>query len=187
MLQTDLFFSYGLASGLAIAASSKLKAEPHPLVNKYFVATILWLSLLFVPQILYLMKRFPAWESMFVARSYADYPPWFMSLYPIATVIIGMLGFQVTNILLKKGNTLAAMLQGVWSFAVAMFLSIVGWDGAGYRRLLYPGTGDDWANGVIFPLADFFTSPVFLNLLWLEALLLIPYSLLFIRWVREKE
>jgi len=186
MLQTDLFFSYGLASGLAIAASRKLKTEPHPLVNKYFLATILWLSLGFVPQILYLTLRFPAWESMFVVNNISGYPPWFMSLYAIAVIILGALGFHVTNSLLKKEKTLVAAAQVVWSNVAAGFLATIGWDGSGFRRLLYPGTGDDWVNGAVFPLTDFFTSAVFINLIWLEALLLIPYSILFIKWSRQK-
>lgn len=186
MLQTDLFFSYGLASGLAIAAKMQLKKEPHPLVNKYFLATVLWLSLGFVPQILYLMRRFPAWESMFVVSEFPDYPAWFISLYAMAVVIVGVLGFHVTNSLLKKDKTFAAFAQVGWSNAAAAFLATIGWDGTGYKRLLYTGTGTDWANGLSFPFADFFTSPVFINLLWLEALLLIPYSILFIRWSRGK-
>ena len=186
MLQTDLFFSYGLASGLAIAASRKLKTEPHPLVNKYFLATILWLSLGFVPQILYLTRRFPGWESMFVVNTISGYPPWFLSLYAIATIVLGALGFHVTNSLLNKEKTFAAVAQVVWSNVAAAFLATIGWDGTGYKRLLYTGTGTDWANHVSFPLTDFFTSPVFINLIWLEALLLIPYSILFIKWTREK-
>lgn len=186
MLQTDLFFSYGLASGLALAAKNKLKMEPDALVNKYFLATILWLSLLFVPQILYLLKRFPAWESMFVAHFDSDYPPWFMSLYPIATIVMGALGFYFTNIFIRKGNTTAALIQVIWSFFVAIFIATIGWDGTGYQRLLYAGTGTDWQNGVVFPFPAFFTGPVFLNLLWLEALLLIPYSFLYLKWARGK-
>ncbi len=185
MLQTDLFFSYGLSAGLALAARKKLKSEPNPLVNKYFLATLLWLALGFIPQIQYLQGRFPAWESMFVASSASDYPPWFMSLYSMSIIIMGTLGFYFTFILIKKGKVSAAVAQLMGSVAIALLLATVGWDGAGYQRVLYPGTGADWAKGVAFPVQVFFTSPVFISLLWLEALLLIPYSVLFISWARE--
>jgi len=123
---------------------------------------------------------------MFVVNTISGYPPWFLSLYAIATIVLGALGFHVTNSLLKKEKTFAAVAQVVWSNVAAGFLATIGWDGTGYKRLLYAGTGTDWANHVSFPLTDFFTSPVFINLIWLEALLLIPYSILFIKWTREK-
>ena len=44
MLQPDLFFAYGLSSGLALAAGKKLRQEKSPLVNKYFIGAALWLS-----------------------------------------------------------------------------------------------------------------------------------------------
>jgi len=185
MLQTDLFFAYGFSSGLALAAGRKLRNEKSPWVNKYFIATILWLSIGFVPQILYLARQFPAWETMFIAKTYSDYPPWLLSLYSIAVIIMGALGFYLTYLFLKKGHTSLAVIQLIGSLAIAVFLATVGWDGTGYQRLLYPGTGADWANGVVFPITDFFLSPVSISLLWLESFLLIPYSFLFIKWLRE--
>jgi len=185
MLQTDLFFSYGFSSGLALVAGRKLRSEKSPWVNKYFIATVLWLSLGFVPQILYLVWRFPAWESMFVAKSYSDYPPWFISLYAIATISLGALGFCISYYLLKNGRTTSAMIQLICSLGAATAVATIGWDGTGFQRLLYPGTGTDWTNGVVFPFKEFFTSPVFISLLWLEAFLLIPYSFLFMKWSRE--
>ncbi len=187
MLQPDLFFSYGLASGLGIAAGRRLKKEESTWVNKYFLATILWLSAFFVPQVLYLLWRFPAWETMFVAKDYSDIPAWLVSLYPVAVIVMGALGFYVTHRLIKKGKMSAAVAQVAWSCAVATLLVFVGWDGTGYKRLLYTGTGAEWASGVAYPLADFFKSPVMTTLLWLEAIVLIPYAILFIRWARESQ
>lgn len=185
MLQPDLFFSYGLASGLTIAAGRKLKDEKSIFVNKYFIATIIWLSAFFIPQVLYLLWRFPGWESMFVAKTYSDIPAWVVSLYPVAIIIMGALGFYVTSRLLKKGKLPAAISQVGWSCAVATLIVFVGWDGTGFKRLLYAGTGIEWANGVTYPYTDFFKSQVFYTLLWLEALVLIPYMYLFTKWGRE--
>ena len=187
MLQPDLFFSYGLSSGLAIAAGRKLRREKSPWVNKYFIVTVLWLSICFIPQILYLLWRFPAWESMFVAKDYSDIPAWVVAIYPIAILILGALGFYVTYYFLVKEKSFAAIAQVIGSVTAALCLVTIGWDGAGYKRLLYAGTGTDWANGLIYPFTDFFTSPVSSTLMWLEALVLIPYGFIFIKWARENK
>ncbi|UCD84660.1 MAG: hypothetical protein JSU92_00285 [Deltaproteobacteria bacterium] len=187
MLQPDLLFSYGLSSGLAIAAGKKLKSEGCPWVNKYFITTVLWLSVCFVPQVLYLLWRFPAWESMFVAKDYSDIPAWLVAVYPIAILVLGALGFYVTYFFLVRDKPFAAVAQVIWSFGAAVFLVTIGWDGTGYKRLLYVGTGADWINGVTYPFTDFFASPVFFTLLWLQSLALIPYGFIFVKWVRENK
>ena len=38
MLQVDLFFSYGLSAGIALAAQKKLQGEKCVIVNKYFIS-----------------------------------------------------------------------------------------------------------------------------------------------------
>jgi len=187
MLQPDLLFSYGLSAGLAIAAGKKLRREKSPWVNKYFIVTVFWLSICFIPQILYLLWRFPAWESMFVAKDYSDIPAWVVAIYPIAILILGALGFYVTYYFLVKEKSFAAIAQVIGSVTAALFLVTIGWDGTGYKRLLYAGTGTDWANGLIYPFTDFFSSPVFSTLMWLEALVLIPYVCIFIKWARENK
>jgi hypothetical protein len=187
MLQPDLFFSYGLASGLAIAAGKKLKDEKSPWVNKYFLATMMWFSAFFIPQILYLLWRFPGWESMFAAKTYEDIPAWIVALYPVATLIMAALGFHVTYSFLKKGKMPAAIAQVVWSVLAAVFVVFVGWDGTGYKRLFYTGTGIEWANGVAYPMTKFFGSEINITLLWLQTLILVPYAVLLIMWARENQ
>lgn len=186
MLQVDLLFSYGMSSGMALASGDRLVKEESPWVNKYFLLNVLWLALCFSPQMLYLLRRFPAWESMFVIQRYEDVPAWFISSMSIAMMVMGGLGFAITCGLLRRGKAGAAVAQVIWSIAAALFLSTFGWDGTGYRRLLYAGTGADWAKGVSYAAADFLSSPVFFDLLWLEALLIIPYGILVWIWIRGR-
>jgi hypothetical protein len=186
MLQPDLFFAYSLSSGLALAASKKLKDTENPMTSKYFMGTILWLSFLYVPQIFYLLWSFPAWESMFVFKELADIPAWFISIYIVTIMTMGTLGFYITSTLIKKNNLKAAVAQVGWSSLAATIIISVGWDGTGYERLLYTGTGAEWASGVDIPLTDFFTSNILMTLIWLETLVLAPYSALFIKWARAK-
>ena len=187
MLQPDLFFAYGLSSGLSLAAGKKLTEEKSVCVNKYFLLTLAWLTVFYLPQIYYLLGRFPAWESMFVFTGPEDIPPWFLSLYSVATIAAGVLGFHVTRSLLAKAKTAAALVQVAWSMGLATVIIFVGWDGTGYQRLFYAGSGADWAAGVVYPFSDFFRGPVMITLLWLEALVLIPYVALLARWTREAQ
>lgn len=185
MLQVDLLFSYGMSSGIALAAKDQVAKEKSLWVNKYFLVTVLWLAFCFSSQMLYLLSRFPEWESMFVIGSSADVPVWLASGMSIAMILIGILGFSITSRFLRKGKVAPAVAQVVWSVAAALFISSYGWDGTGFKRLVYAGTGTDWANGVRFAATDFLTSPVFLNLLWLEALLIVPYVMILVLWIRE--
>ena len=185
MLQVDVFLSYGLSAGLAVASSKLAIKEESPLRDKYFVAAVLWLGLAFVPQVLYLCWRFPAWESMFVATSASDYPPWLASAACIAMILMGVAGFTITRALLIRGRRVAALAQVAWSVGLPLFLVTYGWDGTGLKRMLYAGTGADWAAGVAHRYTDFASSPVGVALIWLEALALIPYAILFVRALRE--
>ena len=72
MVQVDVFWSYAIGSGLAVAASRQLRArrtipaaERAPLTETpWFNHTLLFLALLFAPSGLYLLWEFPSWETM---------------------------------------------------------------------------------------------------------------------------
>ena len=72
MVQVDVFWSYGLASGLALAAGKNLKKVEDPWVNKYFLGILIWISVFFAPSGIYLLWNFPGWETMFVAETHRD-------------------------------------------------------------------------------------------------------------------
>ncbi|MBU2490697.1 MAG: hypothetical protein KKA60_15020 [Proteobacteria bacterium] len=185
MLQIDFFLSYGFASSLAIAARKKLVQEKSPWVNKYFLTTLLWLTLAFAPQVTYLMWKFPAWETMFVAGGYDDIPAWLVAGTSVGMVLMGILGFFITFDLLKQGRMGFAAAQVICSVALSLFLSTYGWDGTGYKRMLYAGTAQDWLQGVVYPVTAFPTSAVGLSLIWLEGLLVIPYAVFLGLWIKE--
>jgi hypothetical protein len=95
MLQPDLFFAYGLSSGMAVAAGKQLKKQESTFANKYFLSLVVWLFAFYVPQVFYLLRRFTGWESMFVIRDFNDVPAWLYGLYPGATLVMAALGFSV--------------------------------------------------------------------------------------------
>jgi len=184
MLQPDVFFAYGLSSGLALAAGKQLRKEPSAWVNQYFTGTLLWLSLFYVPQIFYLLFRFPAWETMHWKQGLAEIPPGFMGLYTAGIIAAGVLGFQLTRHFIKRGNNAAALAQVAGAMLAAAFIVTVGWDGTGYRRLLYVGAAP-WTPEAAVSLVEFIKSEVFTTLLWLEGLILTPYAIMFIWWAQK--
>ncbi len=185
MVQVDVFWSYGLGSGLALAARQKLKAEPNPWVNKYFVATLAWIALLFAPSGLYLLWAFPYWETMFVATTHADLPAWLVTTFGFTNVSQGILGFYITYRLIRAGKDGAARLQTIWSHAAMLFILIFGWDGSGFSRFIYAGTGEEWRAGVPYAWAAWFSSPVFFTLASMAVVFVPTYTWLVLRFIKD--
>lgn len=186
MVQVDVFWSYGLASGLALAAQKKLKNEPKPFSSPYFTSIVVWTSLVFAPSGAYLLWAFPYWETMFVARTHTDIPAWLTATFAATNVSQAILGYWVTWWCLRRGKNLAAKLQTVWSHGAMLFILAFGWDGSGWKRFTYAGNGDDWANGVVYPWTDFFSCPVFYTLLGMGVVFIPTYFGLIWRWTKDE-
>lgn len=167
MVQVDIFWSYGLSAGLALAAGSNLKKETSFWNNKYFNLSLLWTAIIFAPSGLYLLWAFPGWETMFVAETHASIPAWVVCLFGVTNVTQGVLGFYITWYFLRKGNQKAAALQTIWSHLAMLFVLVFGWDGTGYRRFFYAGSGPEWHQGTEYPISSFFSAPIFYTLLGL--------------------
>lgn len=175
MVQVDVFWSYGLSAGLAYAGSKQLVKEKSWWDNRVFTLTLIWSALFFAPSGLYLLWTNPGWETMFVARNHASIPPWLVTLFGFTNITQGILGFYVTTWYLKKKKKAWALAQPIWSHLAMFFILIVGWDGTGYERFFYAGTGEDWHNNVQFAFTDFFSSPIFYALLTLGVFFLPSY------------
>jgi hypothetical protein len=167
MVQVDIFWSYGLSAGLALAAGPALKEEPSFWDNKFFTLTLLWSAIIFGPSGIYLLWQFPAWETMFVAQNHLSIPTWLVCLFSVTNITQGILGFYITWYFLRKGNQRMAALQTIWSHCAMLFVLAVGWDGTGYKRFFYAGTGDEWHQGAEYPISAFFSAPIFFTLLGL--------------------
>lgn len=101
--------------------------------NPYFLRTLLFLSLLFVPSGAVLLWSNPNWETMQVG-SYETIPAWLVGGFSTTNITQGILGFWVTYDLLIKGKYYQAALQPVWSYLAFFFILVNGWDNQGYRR-----------------------------------------------------
>jgi hypothetical protein len=175
MVQVDIFWSYGLSAGLALAAGKKLKNETSFWDNKYFNLTLIWSALIFAPSGIYLLWTNPGWETMFVAESHSSIPAWLVCLFAFTNITQGILGFYFTWWFLRRGNQRAAAFQTIWAHTAMLLVLVFGWDGAGYKRFFYAGTGTEWHQGTEFPLTAFFSSNIFYSLLLLGVFFIPTY------------
>jgi hypothetical protein len=175
MVQVDVFWSYGLSAGLALAGHKKIKKAPAWWDNRPFLFTVLWTALIFAPSGIYLLWSNPGWETMFVARNHESIPAWLVTVFTFTNVTQGILGFFVTAHFIRSNRWNAALWQPIWSHLAMFFILIFGWDGTGYRRFLYPGTGEEWHTGIEYPLTQFFSSSIFYALLGLGVVFVPTY------------
>jgi hypothetical protein len=185
MVQVDVFWSYGLASGLTLAASKPLAKVPDVWGNKYLVGILLWIAALFAPSGMYLLWQFPGWETMYVAGSHADIPAWLVALFGITNVTQGLLGYYVTSKYIRAGKMGAAKLQAVWSHVAMFFILFVGWDGTGFLRFTHTGTREDFLAGNLRPWYEWLTSDVAFTLIGMGVILVPSYIYMCRRWMRD--
>ena len=174
MVQVDVFWSYGLASGLTLAAGKKLKKTPK-WNNEYFLGILLWTALIFAPSGMYLLWNFPYWETMFVARDHSSIPAWLVTVFCVTNISQAILGYLVTRHFILKDKKGAAIAQTIWSHGAMLFILAIGWDGSGWKRFTYSGTGEDWAKGTELAWTQFFSSPVFFALLGMSIFFIPTY------------
>ena len=182
MVQVDIFWTYGLASGLALAASHKLKNEKNTWANPYFPVILMWICFLFAPSGGYLLWEFPSWETMFLAKNHESLPGWLVFLFASTNSALGVLGYYVTYRLIRKEKLFLAKFQTIWSHFCMLFILIVGWDGTGFKRFTYTGTYEEFVTGIHYPITNFFSSPVFYTLLVMGLVLIPTYTYLVITW-----
>jgi len=156
MVQVDVFWTFAIGSSFAVAASKQLKKEEKPLDNRYFLKTLLFLSILFVPSGAYLISQHPGWETMFALYPYlVDVENASRGVIPqsagilnvvfaMTNILCGILGFYLAFKFIKKDNMKAAHALWIFGYAAMLFILVVGWDGTGWERFTFAGTWYDW-------------------------------------------
>ncbi|TGK11610.1 hypothetical protein EHO60_04745 [Leptospira fletcheri] len=188
MVQVDVFWSYGLGAGYAVAAARQIrklqsgegKKSSLPSVkgnsvsfwnNEYFITNLLYLSLLFAPSGLYLVWQFTSWETMHAGDK--GMPGWLVCLFGFTNVSQGILGFWAVWALLKAGRAFLAYLQVAIGYFGMFFILVHGWDGTGYKRFFSP-TAESFRNDWTWSTAQgWFTSDVAITL-YVMGVILIP-------------
>lgn len=175
MVQVDVFWSYGLSAGLALAGHKTIRRAPSWWDNKAFLFNVLWTACVFAPSGIFLLWNFPGWETMFVAKNHTSIPAWLVTLFAFTNITQGILGFYITALLIRADKWRAAVWQPIWAHLAMFFILIFGWDGTGFRRFFYAGTGEEWHAGVAYPIPAFFSGAVFFSLLGLGVAFLPTY------------
>ena len=103
MFFLDIIWSVGFGASFAAAATKQLSQERFPLVNRYFLYNLLFLSLLFVPSAIYLMWAFPAWKTMFLISD-LHVPAFMPALLAFTSVFVGILGFWLAYHFIRSNN-----------------------------------------------------------------------------------
>jgi hypothetical protein len=161
MVQVDVFWSYGLGSSFALAASKQLAAERAAkkglLDSPYFAKTLLFLSVLFAPSGAWLLWSFPSWETMHAGSR--ELPGWLVSAFAATNVTQGALGFAVVYLLAARKKLWAAWLHWFFAYFAMFFILVHGWDGHGYQRFFSYTRADflawhgDWIAWLSSPVA----------------------------------
>lgn len=154
-MQVDFFLAYGTGALFAASAVRQTHGGRHAPTNRRFrrlsaslVPCALFHALLLAPSCVWLLSRFPAWETMHVMQSA---PVWGRALFGASTVAFGIAGCIAGHWFLAKGSLPAAYANLTAPWALAFGVLTYGWDGQGYCRFLSP-TAFDPASCVNRPL-----------------------------------
>lgn len=165
MIQVDVFWSFAMGCQFALYADEGWHRRCDcPYVNRYFVFTVCFLSMLFAPSGTYLLNRFPAWETMFVyGRDSFGANSWYGALLPTVftatNTLLGLIGFRLTYMLLRLERRRLAYYIFVTGYQ--LFFSIIGF---GSARFMYSGTEEEFRGQVTKPCLQFWTSEVWISL-----------------------
>jgi len=195
MIEVDVFWSFAFGASFAAAASRQLAHERSIFVNIYFVYTLLFLSLLFVPSGAYLLAAFPSWESMYVLnRATVSRYPSLPTLFAFTNVLLGVMGYTIAALFARRRWHF--LMHFTWTSAYVAFAGILG---CGYRRFFYPDYYDESPAGVAYtsfhsakpyphsqplPVLEFLSSHIFYTLLAMGVVILPAVYLPIYSWLK---
>lgn len=138
MVQVDAFWSYGIGAGFALAGARRLRASSTvPLVEQtLFRDLLLVLAVIFAPSGIYLLWRFPSWETMHAGDR--GLPAWLVATFAATNVTQGVVGYLLAGRAIRRGSTYAAFLHWIGAYFGMFFVLVHGWDGTGFRRFTSP-------------------------------------------------
>ncbi len=191
MVQVDVFWAYGLGATLAAVSGRQLIKEDSPFINKYFVAALCFLALIWNNTGVLLLLRHPSWESMQVFENLYSIPPFLFLAFGITNITQGILGFWVSYKLIQNGRHYLANLNWLLGYFCMFFILIYGWDGHGLDRFLYDRDmfgGVAWTPGAGFAAGaglKFALSSVAMTLYFDAIFLIPPLAYMISKWTAE--
>jgi hypothetical protein len=194
MVQVDVFWSYAIGAGFAVAATRQIarggrnQSASGPAAPSRWVrfssphrsVTLLYCAVLFAASGIYLLWAFPDWETMQVATDHASIPAWLVTVFAITNVTQGLLGYSVAERLILAGHTYAAVLQVCLGYFAMFFVLVHGWDGRGYQRFFsadqetfYAWPVDPSLEEALHRVGSWLTSPVALTLAGMSVIVVV--------------
>lgn len=193
MVQVDVFWSYGLGAGFALAAAHQLQERARTLAparvrrrplppseqpgdvpaDPYLAGAMLFCAAVFAPSGIWLLWGFPNWETMQVG-SHAM-PAWLVAAFAMTNTTQGVAGYLVTRKLIAVGHMRWAALQVLAGYFGMFFILVHGWDGNGYKRFFSVDKADyqSWATrSALSNAAQWATSDVALTLYGMGAVMI---------------
>lgn len=188
MVQVDVFWSYAIGAGFAVAAtrqlalrtpsgwvpSTPLDVRRDLLENRWLTATLLYAALLFAPSGAWLLWAFPGWETMYAFDN--PLPGWVVAAFAATNTSQALLGFLVALVLIRRGHPYAAYLQMIGGYFWMFFILVHGWDGTGYQRFFSPTRahldGWTWSTAALWFSSDVARTLYTMGVALLPALLL---------------
>lgn len=169
MVQVDVFWSFGLGAGFAVASARQLRLRQELraggaqegehsrelaiagetggrsdfsdlLQNRFMMQNILYAALLFAPSGIYLLWDFTNWETMQAGAK--TMPAWLIVLFAITNVSQAILGFWVTERLIVRGRQYLGLLMAWVGYFGMFFLLVNGWDKTGWHRFFSEDRSD---------------------------------------------
>jgi hypothetical protein len=190
MVQVDIFWSYGIGAGLAVAAHRQIAKEKDGLpstwdtvlASPYLSRVLLFLGLIFVPSGIWLLWQFSSWETMHAGDR--NLPVWLVGLFAVTNVSQGVLGFAICHHLIGRGRIYAAWLHFVAAYFGFFFILIHGWDGKGYQRFFASNRAAfetwSWQTAI-----DWFSSDIARTLYGMGVVLLPALGGMTVSWIRS--
>ncbi|WP_046469166.1 hypothetical protein [Allosalinactinospora lopnorensis] len=196
MVQVDVFWSYAIGAGFALAAGERPRAEMTGLPpegegggdvlrNPHFTASVLFFAVVFAPSGAWLLWAFPGWETMHAASGHAAIPAWVVAAFAATNTALGAAGFVATRRLVRLGRNRLAALQFLGGYFGFFLILVHGWDGTGYRRFLSSTAADlaAWESGApLANAAEWLSSGVALTLYGMGAVMLPLMLGMMARW-----
>ena len=183
MVQVDVFWSYGLGSSFALAASrSSPGSAPRTGASSTAPTSPRRCSssrCSFAPSGAWLLWSFPSWETMHAGTR--ELPGWLVAAFAATNVTQGALGFAVVYLLVARNRLWAAWLHWFFAYFAMFFILVHGWDGRGYQRFFSSTRADFLAWHGAF--AAWLTSPVALTLYGMGAVLVPTILVTMSRWI----
>jgi hypothetical protein len=177
MVQVDVFWSYGIGAGFAVANTHALKSAmsrgERPFDTRVFRNALFFLAVAFAPSGVCLLWAFPDWETMHVGDR--NLPAWLVTLFAATNITQGALGYWVASRAIERGRPYIAFLQWLLGYFGMFAILVHGWDGTGYQRFFSP-TAAAFAQFTPATIRDWFVSDVAITLGILGIFIVPPLS-----------